>query len=215
MTDLLQSRLDAERWLYDQFAVSRETLDRLALYARLVEEANGQQNLVAASTLGDRFWVRHLADSAQLLTYLPPASRTGLWIDLGSGPGLPGLIIALLVPEMTVHLVESRRLRCAFLHSAIESLGLDGRVSVIESRCETIPPKPYAVISARAFAPLPKLVQLAQRFADLSTIWLLPKGQNAVNELSTLPSAWQKVFHVEPSVTDATAGILVGHGRPG
>lgn len=207
---LLQDESKARDWIATLPGVSRETLDRLDRFATLLTEEAGRQNLVAASTLGAALWVRHLADSAQLLPLAPPSG--GRWIDLGSGPGLPGLVIAILAPHWHVTLVESRRLRCDFLRAVVADLGLESQVTVAQQRVESHRDGPYDVISARAYAPLPALLGSASHLGHKSTVWLLPKGKNAVNELSTLPQAWQKLFHVEPSCTDSEARILVGTG---
>ncbi|MFM6852544.1 MAG: 16S rRNA (guanine(527)-N(7))-methyltransferase RsmG [Sphingopyxis sp.] len=191
-------------------------MDRLDAFVALLRAEAGRQNLVSASTLGEGLWVRHIADSAQLLPLVHDGAADdatlaagGNWADLGSGPGLPGLVIALLAPQWTVHLVESRKLRCTFLRDAISALAIPNAV-VHEKRVEALATAvPFDVISARAFAPLEKLLSISSHLASESTIWLLPKGQNAVNELSTLPAAWQSLFHVEPSRTDGDARILI------
>lgn len=208
---LLGSEVQARDWLTALPNVSRETLDRLHQFVALLREANEAQNLIAASTAGDALWVRHIADSAQLLTLAADWSEEGRWIDLGSGPGLPGLVIAMALPRWTVRLVESRRLRCDFLRHCVTELDLPN-VEVIEGRVEQLDPSAHDVISARAFAPLPKLLASARHLAGKNTLWLLPKGRNAVNELSSIAHAWQGLFHVEPSLTDAEARILVGRG---
>ncbi|NIJ38832.1 16S rRNA (guanine527-N7)-methyltransferase [Sphingopyxis panaciterrae] len=172
---------------------------------------NGQQNLIAASTI-PVLWVRHIADSAQLLA-LDTRDGDGLWIDLGSGPGLPGLVVAIL-SERPMLLVESRKRRCDFLRAATVDLGL-AHVEVIEAPLERIETRAAATISARAFAPLDKLIDLSARFSTESTRWLLPKGRNAVKELALLPQAWQSLFHVEQSRTDPESRILVGVGKIG
>lgn len=207
---LLICESEARAWIAALPGVSRETMERLEDFAALLIAENARQNLIAASTLGEALWCRHIADSAQLLPLAPIAG--GRWVDLGSGPGLPGLIIAILAPQWQVTLVESRRLRCDFLRSAVAKLGLEARVTVAQHRVETHRDGRYDVISARAFAPLPALLAAATHLSQKSTVWLLPKGKNAVNELSTLPQAWQKLFHVEPSRTDSDARILVGSG---
>lgn len=212
MTDVLTSEADARAYIAALPNVPRETLARLERFAQLLAEENARQNLVARATLGSAFWVRHLADSAQLLRFVPGKART--WVDLGSGPGLPGLVIAILAESLDMTLVESRRLRCAFLRETIAELGIAGRVRVCEQRAETVAPGAYDVISARAFAPLPRLLGSARHLSGTGTIWLLPKGKNAVNELSALPRACQNMFHVEHSLTDPEARILVGNGIP-
>ncbi|QUM74083.1 16S rRNA (guanine(527)-N(7))-methyltransferase RsmG [Sphingopyxis granuli] len=171
---------------------------------------NDRQNLIAASTISS-LWVRHIADSAQLLAL--DREGKGQWIDLGSGPGLPGLVVAIL-SERPMLLVESRKRRCAFLRDVAEALDL-AHVEVAEARLEAVATRPAATISARAFAPLDRLIALSTRFSTANTRWLLPKGRNAVKELALLPSAWQRMFHVEQSLTDADSRILVGAGAIG
>jgi 16S rRNA (guanine527-N7)-methyltransferase len=209
---LLSSEAEARAYVASLPDVSRETLSQLDTFAHLLAEENARQNLVASTTLGATFWVRHVADSAQLLRFVPMTAHT--WVDLGSGPGLPGMVIAILAQSLKVTLVESRRLRCAFLRDTVDALGLAGRVHVLEQRVETLAPQSFDVISARAFAPLPRLLASARHLSGSGTIWLLPKGKNAVNELSVLPRDCQDMFHVEQSLTDAEARILVGNGSP-
>lgn len=212
---VIEDEAAARGWLRDRLSVSRETEERLERYAALVAEENERQNLVARSTLGPQFWSRHIVDSAQLIPLAGQRHAAGdVWLDLGSGPGLPGLVVAIIAPSWRMELVESRRLRCDFLRRCVELLCLGDRVRIREGRVETLPASSCAVISARAFAPLPGLMAMAARFAGKETVWLLPKGKNAVKELSTLPPAWQDMFHVEPSVTAEDAGILVGSGIP-
>lgn len=170
---------------------------------------NERQNLIAASTI-PTLWVRHIADSAQLLA-LDTRDGDGLWIDLGSGPGLPGLVVAIL-SERPMLLVESRRRRCDFLRAVVAELTL-GHVEVAEAPLERVATRAAATISARAFAPLDRLIDLSARFSTESTRWLLPKGRNAVKELALLPQPWQNLFHVEQSRTDADSQILVASGK--
>lgn len=179
-----------------------ERLDRFA--AHLAAE-NANQNLVSPASLA-AVWQRHIADSAQLLDLAP---ETGDWLDLGTGAGFPGLIAAIMRPERRVMLVESRRLRIEWLRRMIDELGLAG-CSVAGARLESVETAKFGVISARAFAPLPRLLALAQRFSTSGTVWLLPKGRSAAQEVAELPKALRPMFHVEPSVTDPEAGIVVG-----
>ena len=188
----------------EALGVSRETLHRLQMFVELLREENGRQNLVSAASL-DEVWVRHILDSAQLLRFAPDA---GTWLDLGSGPGFPGLVIA-AVGAAHVALVESRKLRVDFLHRAASVLGVEDRTTIICSRLETVAARPYDVISARAFAPLDKLFAVAERFAAPETRWVLPKGKNAKVELEAAESLWQGEFRLEPSVTDAEARIII------
>ncbi len=188
-------------------------LERLERLAALIGEENGRQNLIASATL-PLIWQRHIADSAQLLAYVPRETLSGLpeaqpWLDLGTGAGFPGLVIAALRPEWEVCLVESRRKRADWLERARIELGLP-RCRVLGSRLELVESFPASVISARAFAPLPRLLDLSARFSTHRTLWLLPKGRSAAQELDSLPKSVRSTFHVEQSFTDAEAGIIVG-----
>jgi len=184
----------------DALAMTR--LDRLA---ELLATENQRQNLVSVASL-DEMWLRHIADSAQLLAYVP--RETGSWLDLGTGAGFPGLVIACLLSGTRVLLVESRARRIAWLREASEALGL-GNVTVLGQRLELVKSLPVSVISARAFAPLDKLLRLSARFSTADTLWLLPKGRSARQELHEL-TGWDHSFHVEQSLTDSQAGIIVG-----
>lgn len=186
-------------------------ITKLEHLAKLLAEANSSQNLVSKNSV-EAMWVRHFADSAQLLEYVPRETIGSRWIDLGSGAGLPGLIIAILRPDLSVTLVESRKRRVEWLEFAGKDLQLSN-CSVIGQRLENVDTTPFDFISARAFAPLPKLLHLASRFSTSETVWLLPKGRSATQEVQDLPKRLQDMFHVEQSLTDKTAGIVVGHGQ--
>lgn len=200
---------EAQNWLSTTFDVSRETLDQLNEFVAFVRREAQSQNLVAASTL-DHLWDRHVVDSAQLLNFVPDNQAQASWIDLGSGAGFPGIVIAIL-SQFHVTLVESRARRIDYLHRAIALLDLEGCVSIAGMALERVETAPYQVISARAFAPLPRLLDLAARFSTDKSLWLLPKGRNAAKEWAEAQPVWQGDFRIEPSVTDAEAGIIVGH----
>ena len=208
-TEILDSEDTARAWIGDVFGPTPRQWDRLERFVELLIAESAQQNLIAASTI-PTMWVRHIADSAQLLS-LDTRDGDGLWLDLGSGAGLPGLVVGILNPR-PILLVESRKRRCDFLRLVAADLGLS-HIEVIEAPLERIETRQAATISARAFAPLDKLIDLSARFSTESTQWLLPKGRNAVKELALLPEAWQRMFHVEQSRTDADSHILVGTGR--
>ena len=185
--------------------VSRETLDRLKAYAALLREESVRQNLVSASTL-DHLWERHILDSAQLVRFEPHSGA--LWADVGSGAGLPGIVVACLI-DGPVTLIEPRRLRAEFLHRACESLELNA--TVLTGKAERAGGK-YDVITARAVARLPQLLEISAHLSTTNTVWVLPKGRRAVAELAEAQHAWQGAFHVEPSVTDAESYIVVATG---
>ena len=200
---------EARTWLDQNFNVSRETWEKLEAFITFLKVEAARQNLISASTL-DHIWARHIVDSAQLRMLAP--SEPGQWIDLGSGAGFPGIVVALL-SDWHVVLVESRAKRIEYLNRAVVFLGLEGRTRVAGMPVERVEGQKYDVISARAFAPLPKLLDLSARFSTDKTKWLLPKGRNAVNELEEARKAWDFDLSVEPSVTDPEAGILVGTVR--
>lgn len=208
-TEILDSADAARAWIGDAFAPTAGQWEQLERFVTMLIAENAQQNLIAASTV-PTIWVRHIADSAQLLS-IDTLGNEGLWIDLGSGPGLPGLVVAILSARPML-LVESRKRRCDFLRAVSAELGL-GHVEVAEAPLERVATRPAATISARAFAPLDTLIDISARFSTESTCWLLPKGRNAVKELALLPEAWQRMFHVEQSRTDAESQILVGRGK--
>ena len=199
---------EAMEWLTKEQGVSRETMEKLDSFTAFLKREAVSQNLISASTL-DHIWARHIADSAQLLTYVPAGVASASWLDLGSGAGFPGLIVALL-SDYDVTLVESRARRIEYLQRAVDMFDLCGRVTVAGMALEKVPTAPYSVISARAFAPLPKLFTLAERFSTNNTLWLLPKGRNAAIEWEDTRGAWNGEFRVEQSITDAEAGVLVG-----
>lgn len=209
---ILESREQVEQWLAATLDVSRETLAKLERLEQLVREEADRQNLIARSTF-DTFWQRHIADSAQLLLHSGPVAEGQLWLDLGSGAGFPGLVVALIAPVDMV-MVESRRRRIDFLDHCIAELGIASHTRTAGKRIEMLESFPADYISARAFAPLERLIELATGFSTDNTVWLLPKGRNAAKELESLSRKWQSVFHVEQSLTDADAHILLGRGRP-
>lgn len=189
--------------------VPRETLGRLDAFVALLREENERQNLVSRGTL-EQVWVRHIFDSAQLLRFAPEGVST--WLDLGSGAGFPGLVVAALRPDGTTTLVESRKLRVDFLGRAAEVLGINDRVEIVPTSLQAMAVCPFEVISARAFAPLGKLLTLAERFSQPETIWILPKGRNAKSELEAARASWQGSFRLEASLTDSDAMIIVASG---
>jgi 16S rRNA (guanine527-N7)-methyltransferase len=210
---MIASELAAKDWLRafpecDDVAFAR--LDQLV--TSLAAE-NERQNLVSATSLAS-VWQRHIADSAQLLSHVPRETCSP-WLDLGTGAGFPGLVIAALRPEARVVMVESRPLRAAWLEQMRIALGLN-HAEVVPQRLELVESSPFRAISARAFAPLERLLRLSARFSTADTLWLLPKGRSSQQELHVL-QGWDLMFHVEQSLTDSEAGIVVGtlRGRKG
>lgn len=185
--------------------VSRETFEKLEAYAAHLTEESKRQNLISVSTI-DHLWERHILDSAQLVRFEPRAGSS--WADIGSGAGLPGIVIACLV-DGPVTLIEPRRLRADFLHKLVESLKLNAELFC--GKVERASGE-YDVITARAVAPLAKLLNISAHLSTRNTVWALPKGRNAGAELAEAQQAWQGAFHVEQSVTDADSRIVVATG---
>jgi 16S rRNA (guanine527-N7)-methyltransferase len=186
-------------------------LERLERFAALLIAENQRQNLVSNASL-QSIWQRHFADSLQLLDHVP-RETFGTWLDLGSGAGFPGLALAIAQPNRSLLLVESRKRRVEWLAQAVDALGL-ANCEIVGARLESVESRPASVITARAFAPLGKLLSLSARFSTHTTVWLLPKGRSAAQELAEQPLAIQRMFHVKQSQTDAGGGILVGRGAP-
>jgi 16S rRNA (guanine527-N7)-methyltransferase len=182
--------------------VSRETLDRLSLFQSMLREESARQNLVSRGTL-DELWERHVVDSAQLVRFDPKPGAS--WVDIGSGAGLPGVVVACLV-EGSVTMVEPRRLRADFLHRINESLSLGA--NVVCAKAEQVRGA-YDVITARAVANLDKLLKISAHLSTRKSLWVLPKGRNAQSEVEAASRTWQGKFHVEPSLTDVDSGIVV------
>jgi 16S rRNA (guanine527-N7)-methyltransferase len=198
---------EAQAWLIAEVGVSRETLEQLDAFRSMVIKENDHQNLVSTASI-DHFWLRHIVDSAQLMRLVDGHPTN--WLDLGTGAGFPGMVIAIL-SQAPITFVESRRKRIAFLADSAEKLGLS-HVTVQGSRLETMETAPFSVITARAFAPLSRLLPLAHRFSTNETQWLLPKGKSAQEEVASVTGTWQGVFHVKPSVTDPDAAIICATG---
>lgn len=185
---------------FDSAAMAR--LDRLAA---IVAEESERQNLIARSTL-DQIWARHIVDSLQLVALGPE----GPWLDVGTGAGFPGLAVAAVEPEREMVLVEPRRLRADFLRSAASMLGL-GNVTVMAARVEALRDK-AKVISARAVSRIDGLFASAVQCSNKETVWLLPKGRSADEEVAEARQTWHGVFHVEQSITDPNSAIVIARG---
>jgi 16S rRNA (guanine527-N7)-methyltransferase len=182
--------------------VSRETMARLEDYVRLLAAWNQRINLVGRNTIGT-VWQRHILDSAQLMAHLPPGTRRV--IDLGTGAGLPGLILAILgVPE--VHLVESDRRKAVFLAEAIRVTRASARLHV--GRAEALPRLSADALTARACAHLTDLLALAEPFIGTRTVCLFHKGKNVGAELTEAALGWDMLAETLPSVADPSGCIL-------
>jgi len=189
------------------FDVSRETSSRLAVLAAELRRWQAVKNLVGPATLTD-VWTRHIADSLQLID-LARGART--WLDLGSGAGFPGLVVAIAGRDrnLDVHLVESNARKCAFLRHVARATG--AAATVHAARLETVIPS-FAgkadVVSARALAPLTDLLAWTELLLTSGTVGIFPKGRDAAAELTEAEKLWRFAVEILPSRTDSAARIL-------
>jgi 16S rRNA (guanine527-N7)-methyltransferase len=185
-----------------QANVSRETLARLERYAELLKKWNRRINLVGRGTIDD-LWRRHMLDSAQLLPLIPDSA--GSLVDLGSGAGFPGLVLAICGVE-NVHLIESDRKKCAFLREVARETATP--VTIHNKRIEEIESFQVDIVTSRALAPLPKLLDMAARFAEKHSILLFLKGKHVDRELTDAAKEWNIEADQIPSRTDPEGMIL-------
>ncbi|PHS28103.1 MAG: 16S rRNA (guanine(527)-N(7))-methyltransferase RsmG [Robiginitomaculum sp.] len=198
--------LNGQGVFQDHLNVSRETLDRFSIWQALLEKWSRRINLVAPGTLDD-FWVRHALDSAQLAALVPKNAQKG--VDLGSGAGFPGIALALMRREENpIHmvLVESNAKKAAFLRVCIEETGAPAEV--VCARSESLPPMAYDVITARALAPLSKLLHLSAPFVGEKTLRIFQKGADVERELTQARKDWVMDYESVPSLTESGAVIL-------
>ena len=188
--------------LVGQIDVSRETMDRLAVYVALVEKWQQRVNLVSASTLPD-IWMRHIWDSAQLALLVP--AGTGRILDVGSGAGFPGLVLAVLC-DAELHLVESDQKKAVFLQTVIRETGV--RAVVHNRRIESLPPIGADIVTARALASLDRLLELleAQLVPGMRCLFL--KGARAEAELAALDTRSDIIRRLHPSLTNPEAFVV-------
>lgn len=185
--------------------VSRETLARLKLYAGMLGDWNTRQNLVSRASLKD-VWLRHFWDSAQLLDFIPQQAKS--LVDLGSGAGFPGLVLAELLRDRDIQIVlyDATEKKREFLNAVIRRLNLV--VEVRGDRIETAEREKHDVVVARALAPLEKLLAYAQRFWGKKTTGLFLKGQNVGLELTEAHKCWKMTVQKHPSRTSDTGVVL-------
>jgi 16S rRNA (guanine527-N7)-methyltransferase len=187
--------------------VSRETFERLLAYEALFIKWSKAINLAAPSTLAE-FWQRHVLDSAQLAAIHEPA---GIWVDIGSGGGLPGIVMSILLRDSSaglIHLVESNGKKAAFLRQALIETGGAGQVHIL--RIEDAYPEigPAAVVTSRALAPLPALISLAHPWLRGGARGLFHKGREYREEVKAASDEWHLDLIEHPSTVDAASAIL-------
>ena len=202
------SSIESQDQFAEAFKVPRETIHRLYRYAELLTHWQKSTNLVAPSTLAT-LWPRHFADSAQLLNLAPEAR---LWLDLGSGAGFPGMVVAILAsqPDFRVYLIESNAKKCAFLAEVARATKAPVdihamRIEDFARRTDTLKPD---VVSARALAPLPRLLGFAAPFFGADTRGLFLKGRDAQDEVEAARAEWDATYRLHPSLTSSDGQIV-------
>jgi 16S rRNA (guanine527-N7)-methyltransferase len=195
--------------------VSRETLDRLDRFVAVFLAWQQRMNLIASST-EPKLWTRHIADSLQLLALAPQARR---WLDLGSGGGFPGVVVACALADMPgarVYLVESSTKKAAFLREAVQATGAPAEVHAVrlEDFVENLA-VPVDVVTARALAPLAGLLTATYPLLKIGTLGLFPKGQDVDAELTEAAKCWSIQSSFAPSLTNPRARVVCVTGiRP-
>jgi 16S rRNA (guanine527-N7)-methyltransferase len=198
---------DADSAIAD-FDVSRETRERLNVLVAELQRWQRAKNLVGPGTL-DTIWSRHIADSLQLVDLAPDAN---VWLDLGSGAGFPGLVIAIVLREREgarVHCIESNGRKCSFIRHAARMTAAP--VTVHNARIEDVVPSfagQIDVLTARALAPLPRLLQWTAPLLTTGVSGIFPKGDNALGELTEARESWKFEVEMFPSRTDPRGQIL-------
>lgn len=203
----MTSEQDARARLSTLPDVSRETMERLDTYHDLTLKWTPKINLVSKADCA-ALWERHFLDSAQLWDLRPPYARK--WIDLGSGGGFPGLVIAIIAakaaPELNMTLVESDARKCAFLRTVAREVGINA--TVLTERAEALEPNQADVVSARALAPVATLLGYAGRILRPGGVCLFLKGRQADKELEAAAEMWSFEVTKTPSLTDPDGVIL-------
>ena len=188
--------------------VSRETEDRLLAYVDLLGKWTRKINLISKGSVSD-IWERHILDSVQIYDLAP--NTFSLWVDIGSGGGLPGVVVAALAaqfaPDARIAMIESDQRKAAFLRTALRELGLSG--DVLASRIDAVPPMGADVLSARALAPLDQLLAFAENHLKPGGTAIFPKGKTAEQEIADASTNWLFQIEKHASMTDAEARILV------
>ncbi|WP_271299822.1 16S rRNA (guanine(527)-N(7))-methyltransferase RsmG [Sphingomonas sp. CV7422] len=197
---------EARAWFVERFGEARTA--RVGVFLDMVCVETEQQNLISPASVAS-IWSRHGLDSAQLMFHV---EQSGDWLDIGTGGGFPGMIVAICGDQPTT-MVEPRRKRAAFLEEAASRLGLTN-TRVVAAKVESVTGT-FATISARAVASVEKLLQAAEHCATPETRWILPRGRIEAEELARLRRDRTRVFHVEHSLTDPQSTILLVDHKQG
>lgn len=200
--------IDSVHAVPDWLDVSRETELKMLAFCEIVKKWTPVVNLIAKSTIPD-IWRRHVIDSAQLFSLAP--LHAGHWLDLGSGAGFPGLVVAIMAkefrPDLAITLVESDQRKSVFLAEAARIIGVS--VTIICARAESMPPQAADVVSARALTSLDGLCRHAKTHLNGDGVAIFPKGSNANSEIEAARKNWRFSLDLHASRTDPAASILL------
>lgn len=189
------------------YNVSRETKEKIEAYKTLVLEWNCKFNLISKSSV-EHIWERHILDSVQLYKYIRPTDK--ILLDLGSGAGFPGMVLAIMAeqlnPELSINLVESIGKKTLFLNAVKNELKLN--VNILHDRIENIKMKNVDIITSRALAALSKLLDYSKPFCKTETNLIFPKGEHWADEIETAQKQWYFKYKTENSTTDKFGKIL-------
>ncbi|MBR7159187.1 MAG: 16S rRNA (guanine(527)-N(7))-methyltransferase RsmG [Alphaproteobacteria bacterium] len=190
----------------ESVTVSRETIEKLKIYAELLKKWQKTINLVSSATIPD-MWQRHFLDSAQLIKYFPKGAKK--LVDMGSGAGFPVLVLALLNPnpELEIHAIESDTRKVAFMREVIRNCQLT--VNVHNCRIEQTAPFPAQIITARALAPLRDLLTYVHPFITNDSVCLFLKGQNIDTEIKDMHRKWNAEIDLQPSLSDPSGKVAI------
>lgn len=194
--------------ILDTYNVSRETIAKLKAYESMVKEWNAKFNLVSKSSV-KTLWNRHIIDSVQLMQFIKATDK--ILYDFGSGAGFPAIVIAIiaeqLFPDLKVNLVESIGKKVTFLNAVKTELNLKN-VNVWHDRIENLKISQVDIISSRALASLPKLLEYSNPFCTEKTRLIFPKGENYQEEIKQAKKQWQFEYEITQSITDTSGHIL-------
>lgn len=201
---MLKEFYDAYHVFWEALNVSRETCERLSVFEKLFQDQQKSLNLISRHPT-DEFWLRHIIDSAQLTKFVSRETISG--IDFGSGGGFPGIILSILNPNISFTLVEAREKKANFLKAVVQELSLNAQVC--QERIEDMTPWKEQFITARALAPLEKLLPLVFPFVAKDTLLALPKGKTFEEEISKIKSHWEASVEFQDSLTSAEGKIIL------
>jgi len=190
--------------LADLVDVSRETIDKIETVVELLDEWRRKMNLIGPTEM-DHIWRRHILDSLQLA---PLIAAQGVTVDLGAGSGFPGLVLAagLTAPNAEIVMIETVGKKCAFLREAVRAADLKAHVR--QGRVENVRDIAAACVTARAFAPLSKLLEYAEKWLGKGAYAVLPKGRRWQEELTQAQECWKFAYQVIPSMSGGDGAIL-------